>query len=252
MRKAIVVAGGDKRFLDAIDEFQAYLRISAEVERIELLKTAYMAPPELAYRLAIAIGGHHESADPLLLAYAGHGGQEGWNISETVNFPYDTLTQIIAKSQRQLLVINDCCYAFALVDKFTEAAIPHERVSVIAACGTDELSYSGTLRKVFESWKQKKAYIEEEARQITAAEIYDIGYQEKTVGRFRHIAGYALHVYLPSLFPTVPRLKVKLLQSPGSRPCRGYTTRTDPTRRWGTRELDQFFFADRQLPLFAE
>lgn len=248
MRKAILVVGGAKRFLDAAREFEAYLR-NCEVKHITVIKTAYLEPSELSKELAKALI-DQEIDDPLLLAYVGHGGRKGWGISETVVFPYGTLVPILMESEKRILFIQDCCHAFSVVNYLIEANVSEEQMGLIAACGTDEETYPGTIREVYQSWHRNKNYSEHAGEDSLVGEIGDFGYRVKEVGRVRHVMSYALHLAFPRFFPKVSPLGIKLLGLHGERPCVERIEHSVPTMRWGARNFDQFFFENQQIALF--
>lgn len=158
MPRAILIAGGAKRFLDEALTFKNYLD-TAGIYTI-LLETAYLGVREFTLKLADILEQYkHDAPDePVLLIFTGHGGKNGWDLDETEKFPYTTLIVLIKQNPMPLLIINTSCHSFSLAQLLEQPEISKERISLIATCDADEEGYQGLLEDIADTWKKRTPY----------------------------------------------------------------------------------------------
>lgn len=155
MPRAIIVVGNELRFLRASETFKSYL-ISIGVDPIRTIRAAYrnadQLEKELAFQLLVATG------EPLLLAYFGHGLKAGWAHAmespiESICLCYDRLALILVKREAPTLLVNECCFAGAIIPAIEAVGADHKRTSIIAASPADQSSYPGMTDRVLASWQ---------------------------------------------------------------------------------------------------
>lgn len=100
-----------------------------------------------------------DTAQAVLVYYSGHGGTFGWNLGAGKTFYYPFLAMWAKQYPSPILFLNDCCHSFSMVDVFEIAKVQTDKVGIIAACGSDQISYNGfLLPAVLDSWRRRKLF----------------------------------------------------------------------------------------------
>lgn len=86
MPQALLIAGDSKRHLLGLLALRNYLQHEAGVKDVCLIRGAYLDKRELELVLGPLLS--METDDPLLLAYHGHGGKDGWWFNDENVFCY--------------------------------------------------------------------------------------------------------------------------------------------------------------------
>lgn len=160
MPRAIIVVGNELRFLRAAEKFRDYL-VSIGIDPIRVIRAAYRSADQLERELSFQV--LVATREPLLLAYFGHGLPAGWAHAmespvESICLGYDRLGPILAKRQASTLLINECCYAAAVIEAVEAASAEPARLAILAASPADQSSYPGMADRVLESWRSGKVH----------------------------------------------------------------------------------------------
>jgi len=123
MAKVVLVAGNSKRFWREVAVLRNFLEESVGLKDIVCIRTAYLDEDEVAKLLERAIG-----RETVFLAYAGHGGPDGWSLNDAHTLRYEILTAILAAHSPRLLFLNDCCHAMSVESFLEKVGVSQEEV----------------------------------------------------------------------------------------------------------------------------
>lgn len=96
--------------------------------------------------------------DPLLLWYTGHGVSAGWTPYWFGSVRYDIMAHFFQKCSFPLLIVNDCCNSGSLITALEKSSFRSGQVGIIAACGKQEISFTGMTSEILNSWKKLCPY----------------------------------------------------------------------------------------------
>lgn len=200
---------------------------------------------------------------PLLIAYCGHGGKDGWWFNENTLLPYLFLVQALLRYRGPILILNDCCYSWSLVEELERFRANPEMFGVISAACKDEM-FSGinVISRARDYWlygiplEQPPHKIKTDVEySYTEAVINNLG-----IGGFKRLKyQYAccpndknqLHLFGENN-PWRRGIFDPTSESPDSHSIRKTYKLIDAEinlpRRWGAR-LDYLFFVQKQLIL---
>jgi len=139
--KCILVAGSERRFIKSLRQFETYLcAIGCDVEFYTL--------PDLNVLKAISSAARSSSRDqPFLLVYDGHGSPWGWE----GNISYLSLLWSLLKVKGELLVLNDTCYGYRLLN-YLKLIRCSKNTCFISPWDSDDVSYGGAIRDALTYW----------------------------------------------------------------------------------------------------
>lgn len=159
-----------------------------------------------------------EKPGPLLVHYIGHASPVSIAPTEKLRITYDDIASAIKTRDDPTLIVHGGCYAFALATSFEQAGVDPEKVSLIAACGSDGYSYEQVHDEILTAWKNKMVYRPKPRLNLLVNNDGD-------ADTFDEIDGDNITCHIGPI-------------SSEPHPER----EPDQTRRWGTLELDPLFF----------
>ena len=156
MRRALLLAGNAKRFLDEAREAAETLT-KWEVEEIAVIPVGYSGEDEVCSVVTdFVLSG--QDTEILLIAYMGHGGPLGWTLDDSELVPYHRLVPILDQSFKQMIILNGACHSGALINIARERGKLSERALIIAGSAADQVADNYTVRKVLSAWGRKRQY----------------------------------------------------------------------------------------------
>lgn len=191
------------------------------------------------------------SSTPLLIAYYGHGGKDGWYINESAFIPYYFLTRVISQYNGPVLLINDCCYSWSIIEHFTKYGIAQERVGVTPAAHKGEQYFGQVVSRIAEYW-QNGLYFEQPAgtgtMELTTVNIFDLGLKRPRTIRYEYTCCRENPKQLHLFRKKNPWVRRVMDPTAGKINTSTSTIREeiDLPRRWGAR-LDDLFFIQKQM-----
>jgi hypothetical protein len=150
MPDALIIHGNAQRYMiDAGSLRKCLETFGVPTTRTRVVNGMSVAESIVEYRLESAIC--QRTKNPLLIAYIGHGNSEGWWLDDVRSIKYAKLAELLTLGQRPVVVMNDTCDAYAAVVGFNELRVSEQRVSLLAACGVNQMTYGGFTRAVNQS-----------------------------------------------------------------------------------------------------
>lgn len=148
MPDALIIHGNAQRYMISAGSLRNCLEIHGGVpkSRTRVINGMNVAEGIVEFRLESAIC--QRTKAPLLIAYVGHGNATGWWLDDERSIKYQRLAELLTLGRRPVVLLNDTCSAFAAVMSFTEARVSEERVTLLAACGVNQMTYGGFTRAV--------------------------------------------------------------------------------------------------------
>ncbi len=157
MTRVILIAGDSKRFLPDTKRFYSYLTryVGILPKEIQKIRTAYLSEITLIKKMVTAV--LEKTDEPLLIVFCGHGRKNGWVMDDSRVFPYIALSHILLAGTRPIQLINDCCYAMSVTQKFKKFEVDKKRVSLIGACTANKKTSEGLCEWVIERWTHRSS-----------------------------------------------------------------------------------------------
>ncbi len=163
MSRAVIFVGGEKRFHERAEFLKRYLLQETGLwKRAVAVVPCWNKEPE---EVLVDIQAHSMKAKrrPLLLAYMGHGYEDGWSYGYRTNTSplrvgYEAIGASLRAHRGPLLVLNDCCHSGRIQDQMAWIGADEIPIGVLAACAASELSYGEMTGDVVASWRARKHY----------------------------------------------------------------------------------------------
>jgi hypothetical protein len=257
MPRAILIAGAEwdstfdkERFLTPLLEFGMLLKNSSFASVLWLDAGNFFDlgsfMDEVSDLAAIPAG---YKPSPLLIAYHGHGGLEGWHIRHHLTIPYNIIVSIVARhcgDARPILVINDCYGVSPLIAFLEREGVPPDCVGVIEASYEEKGERGAVIKSIGECWARGIAF-PAPAFPVVREDIImmsDLGYGEEsqTMKQCRVCVDGQMH-----LFPIRELPHTTIVDSVGGS-RRRLTYVELVSKRWG-RSLDGIFCGNNKFYL---
>ena len=159
MLSAMVVMGHHYCFKERGDELVRYLRHECRMRYVVGVNAGDRSPDSLKS----AIGFHALRAErqPFLLAYVGHGWDDGWYYGKVdkrtwMMVAYDWLVDLLRQRNGPTIILNDTCRSASLTERL--APVPEIDACVINASTPKGFAYGHLTSDVIESWRKGDAY----------------------------------------------------------------------------------------------
>lgn len=161
MRSAMVIMGHERRFHEEGRELVDYLKRECRMKYAVGVDGWWRSPHDM--QTVIAIHGARAARQPFLLAYLGHGWDDGWYYGqeqrkEWLALRYDWLEEFLMGREGPTLILNDTCRSGSLTERVSRWRTPHE-TCVIAATSPKGSAVGELTQDVIKSWRQGDTYI---------------------------------------------------------------------------------------------
>ncbi|MHB9019430.1 MAG: hypothetical protein ACYC3G_00935 [Minisyncoccota bacterium] len=117
--KALIVSGFDRDIFPYVDSVRFFDYLINEVgltkDDIVFYGPAEVKAGIIFYNIFFALC-KLTINEPLIIYYAGHGNEEGWDLKGDIVIFYDLLAKFLDCRLAPLIFINDCCFGMAAVD----------------------------------------------------------------------------------------------------------------------------------------
>lgn len=181
MARAIFITGSGRNegaFLTDNHLLANFLRTESKMcDIVPLLAREFDSGDSFAHALQEALWAD-DPLEPTLVVFNGHGAERaidgqvvergiGWRIgkfapyrkdAKPVLFPYDLLAEVLEMYPGPLLLINNCCFAFAAVRALARHIPLSSQFGLIASSGAEEKSYTdGTMfGSIIRCWRKRE------------------------------------------------------------------------------------------------
>ncbi|WKZ28744.1 MAG: hypothetical protein QY323_04390 [Patescibacteria group bacterium] len=160
MKSAMVIMGHHSCFSAPGRSLIDFLKRVCRIRYVVGILAAHRDADDL--RSVIAIHATRAERQPFLLAYIGHGWDDGWyygKVNKKVwhTLGYDGLERILKERRGPTLVLNDTCRSGSLVERVRAWKEPHE-ASVIAATSPKGTAMGEMTVDLIKSWREHKTY----------------------------------------------------------------------------------------------
>lgn len=228
MARAIMISGDEVRFLQDAGIYGRYLTKETGVNSLAYWTALGSYPSVDALKLWLSVQLSVSDDEPLLLIYAGHGNEEGWNVRDGEDdVSYAWLVDTLARVPYPVLIVNDCCDSGSLVTFLQDRGVSEEQFGVIMSCAAGTDSYDGVLVELLpQIWRERDLFVP-----FTYVSVNDEYYAWAPI-RYRNSNGELLVRPLMSLWQ---RCRYELAKARGQDAC------TVQANRWGA-ALDYHFW----------
>lgn len=224
MPRVIIISGDEKMFFKDSEYCEVFCRKELSISPVHICPGVMLEGDFLKMLDDVITKG--DISQTLLLIYNGHGEKGFWSYSEGRRFSYEAIAYLVKKHKSPILIINNCCYSFSLVDVFVKERVQINRVGVIASAGADEISYVGILcQDIFKSWKAGIPY------RIKSFDQWVLGATDNIdePNSLSKIIFFGLRYWRAKFIFTISRL------------CNSNFSTIFRSERWGE-ELDHYFY----------
>lgn len=148
--EAILIAGNEKRFKDALSDFRKYLIEEVGLERVSILRIGHLIDRlRIIWRLLRSVP-HSQ----FLIYYFGHGSKKGWEA-----FDYKDLCPLFLKSRSQIFLINECCHAGSIIPILESCgALPQKMGVITSSPESEECHGREFMDELLQCWRNRENY----------------------------------------------------------------------------------------------
>lgn len=161
MQSAMVIMGHERRFHEEGQELVRYLKRECRIRYVADVDGWWRSPSDM--KAVIGIHAARAARQPFLLAYLGHGWDDGWYYGQEqkkqwLTLTYDWLEELLKSREGPTLILNDTCRSGALAERLSKWREPAE-ACVIAATSPKGTARGHLVPNVIESWRQGDIYL---------------------------------------------------------------------------------------------
>lgn len=158
--KALIVSGFDKGIFPYVDSVRFFDYLVNEVgltkDDIVFYGPAEVKAGIIFYNVFFALS-KSTINEPLIIYYAGHGSEEGWDLGGGMVIFYDLIAKFLDSRLAPIVFINDCCFGMVAVDFLERLKC---RKLIIALAPKDLVGETDgkslLLSEIFSYWRNRK------------------------------------------------------------------------------------------------
>jgi len=161
MQSAMVITGHERCFHEPGRELVDYLERECRMRYVAYVPAGHRDPDSL--QDVVSFHAIRAARQPFLLAYLGHGWDDGWYYGKEhkkkwLVLKYDWIEDMLKQREGPTLILNDTCRSGSLAERLSKSS---EIVDVrVIAAATPKGSAVGELTPdVIKSWRQRDTYV---------------------------------------------------------------------------------------------